>query len=146
MEGDRIDPYRQFRFRIEIDGIIRAGFQEIRSSETTIDPVEYHEGNEHLIFRKLSGLTKYGDITLKWGITDSMEFYTWCKNVIDSGAAPAKKNMSIILTDESGVDTARWDIVHAWPTKCTSPTLNAQGNEGTIEALEIVYERFTRVK
>jgi phage tail-like protein len=71
----RQDPYRQFRFRIEIDGITQAGFSECSFADTTTDPVEYREGDEPTVFRKLSGLTKYGNITLKWGITDSMDIY-----------------------------------------------------------------------
>lgn len=146
MAGDRKDPYRQFRFRVEIDGITQAGFQDVTFSDTTTDSVEYREGNEPPIFRKLSGLTKYGNITLKWGITDTMDLYNWRKKVIDTGAATARKNMSIILIDEAGADKARWDIVNAWPTKYTPPTFNAKGNEVAIEALEIVHEGFTRVK
>ncbi|MFA5267469.1 MAG: phage tail protein [Methanoregula sp.] len=146
MAGDRKDPYRQFRFRVEIDGITQAGFQDVTFSDTTTESVEYREGNEPPIFRKLSGLTKYGNITLKWGITDTMDLYNWRKKVIDTGAATARKNMSIILIDEAGADKARWDIVNAWPTKYTPPTFNAKGNEVAIEALEIVHEGFTRVK
>ena len=70
MAGDRKDPYRQFRFRVEISGISQAGFSECTFADTTTDPVEYREGTERPTFRKLSGLTKYGNITLKWGITD----------------------------------------------------------------------------
>jgi phage tail-like protein len=57
----RQDPYRQFRFRI--DGIDQAGFSECTFADTTTDPVEYREGDEPPIFRKLSGLTKFGNIT-----------------------------------------------------------------------------------
>ena len=71
----RVDPYRQFRFRVDIDGVGQAGFSECTFADTTTDPVEYREGNEDPVFRKLSGLTKYGNITLKWGITDSDILY-----------------------------------------------------------------------
>ena len=101
--ADRKDPYRQFRFRVEIDGITQAGFNEVTFSDTTTDSVEYREGNELPVFRKLSGLTKYGNITLKWGITDTMDLYNWRKKVIDTGAATARKNISIILIDEAGI-------------------------------------------
>jgi phage tail-like protein len=145
--ADRIDPYRQFRFRIEIDGITQAGFSECTFADTTTDPVEYREGNElTTTFRKLSGLTKYGNITLKWGITDNMDLYTWRKAVIDSGAEKQRKNMSIILIDEGGADKARWNIVQAWPSKYDPTDFSSKGNEVAIETLEIVHEGFTRVK
>jgi phage tail-like protein len=142
--ADRVDPYRQFRFRIEIDGIKQAGFSECTFADTTTDPVEYREGNEPPIFRKLSGLTKYGNITLKWGITDSLDLYKWRQAVIDKGAAAQRKNMAIILIDETGADKARWNIVQAWPTKYKPADFSSKANEVAIETLEIVHEGFTR--
>jgi phage tail-like protein len=62
--GDRKDPYRQFRFRIEIDGITQAGFHEVTFPDTTTDPVDYRDGTDPPVFRKLSGVTKYGNIAL----------------------------------------------------------------------------------
>jgi phage tail-like protein len=141
----RQDPYRQFRFRVEIDGITQAGFSECSFADTTTDPVEYREGDESPVFRKLSGLTKYGNITLKKGITDSMDLYKWRQQVIDSGAEGARKNISIILVDEAANDKARWDLVQAWPTKYDPPDFSAKGNEVAIETLEIVHEGFKRV-
>jgi phage tail-like protein len=143
--ADRVDPYRQFRFRVEIDGIGQAGFSECTFADTTTDPIEYREGNEPPTFRKLSGLTKYGNITLKWGITDSMDLYKWRKQVIDTGAQGARKNVSIILIDEAGKDKARWNIVQAWPTKYDPADFNAKTNDVAIETLEIAHEGFTRV-
>ncbi len=139
------DPYRQFRFRVEIDGITQAGFNECSFADTTTDPVDYREGNDPTILRKLSGLTKYGNVALKWGITDSIELYNWRQQVIDTGAEGARKNLSIILIDEAGSDKARWDIVRAWPSKYSAPTFNAKTNEVAIETLEIVHEGFKRV-
>ncbi|MCC7577323.1 MAG: phage tail protein [Methanomethylovorans sp.] len=141
----RQDPYRQFRFRVEIDGITQAGFSECTFADTTTDPVEYREGNEIPVFRKLSGLTKYGNITLKWGITDSMDLYIWRQQVIDTGAQDARRNMSIILLDEAGNDRARWNIASAWPSKYDPVDFSAKGNEVAIETLEIVHEGFKRV-
>lgn len=142
----RVDPYRQFRFRIEIDGINQAGFSECTFADTTTDPVEYREGTDPTVFRKLSGLTKYGNITLKWGISDSMDLYKWRQQVIDTGADGARKNMAIILVDEAGADKSRWDITNAWPSKYDPSDFSAKGNEVAIETLEIVHEGFKRVK
>lgn len=143
----RVDPYRQFRFRVEIDTITQAGFSECTFADTTTDPVEYREGNEPTtVFRKLSGLTKYGNITLKWGITDSMELYKWRQDVIDKGAEGNRKNMSIILIDEAGNDKSRWNISNAWPSKYDPSDFSAKGNEVAIETLEIVHEGFKRDK
>jgi len=145
MKMPRKDPYRQFRFRVEIDGISQAGFSECTFGDVTTDPVEYREGDESATARKLSGLTKYANITLKWGITDSMDIYSWRQQVIDTGAEGARKNLSIILIDEGGSDKARWDVNRAWPSKYDPPDFGAKGNEVAIESLEIVHEGFKRV-
>jgi len=143
--GQRKDPYRNFRFRVEIDGITQAGFSECTIGDITTDAIEYREGTDSTTVRKLSGLTKYSNITLKWGITDTMDLYNWRKQVIDTGADGARKNISIILVDEAGSDKARWNIIQAWPTKYDPPDFTAKGNDVAIETLEIIHEGIQRV-
>lgn len=141
--GQRRDPLRNFRFRVEIDGIQQAGFSEISGFDSTVDVIEYREGNDPTHVRKLPGLTKYGNITLKWGITDSMEIYDWHKATVDGNII--RKNISIIVVDEAGNDKARWNFVSAWPTKYDAPDFDAKGNDIAIESLEIVHEGMSRV-
>ena len=140
----RIDPLRNFRYRLDIDGIAQAGFSEVMIAETTIDAVDYREGNEAPHVRKLSGLTKYGNITLKWGVTDSMELYEWHRRIVDGQID--RKNIAIVVVDEAGSDKARWEIVEAWPSKYDPMDLNAKGNDVSIEMLEIANEGVKRVQ
>ena len=65
----RNDPLRNFRFRVEIDQITQAFFSEAAIGETTNEPIDYREGIDPTHVRKLPGLTKFGNITLKWGVT-----------------------------------------------------------------------------
>ncbi|MBC2696999.1 MAG: phage tail protein [ANME-2 cluster archaeon] len=146
MTGERDDPYRNFRFRVEIDGIDAAGFADATIPDSTTDVTDYREGTDQPFQRKLSGLTKYGNITLKKGLTDSMELYNWKKLVEDSGAITARKSISLILIDEEGNDKAQWDINEAWPTKYDSSDFSAKANEVVIETFEIVHEGVKRVK
>jgi len=146
MVGERKDPYRNFRFRLEIDGIQQAGFSEATIPDTTSDVVEYREGNEHTTVRKLPGLRKYANITLKWGTTDSMVVYNWRKMVDDDSIKDYRKNVAIVIIDEEGNDTARWEFSNAWPSKYDAPDLTAKGNDVAIETLEIVHEGMKRVK
>lgn len=146
MAGERpTDPYRNFRFRVEIDGIQTAGFADATIPDTTTDSVDYREGTDPTTQRKLSGLTKFGNITLKRGLTDSTELYKWRQQVEQTGASKARKNISLILIDEEGSDKARWDIVEAWPTKYDPSDFSAKANEVVIETLEIIHEGITRV-
>lgn len=141
----RNDPYRSFRFRVEIDGITQAGFNECTFGDTSTEVVEYREGTDPAHARKLSGQTKYGNVTLKWGITDSTDLFDWYKTVVDVGALDNRRNLAIILIDEAGNDKARWELAECWPSKYDPPDFNAKGNDVAIETLEIVTESYQRV-
>jgi len=132
--GKRKDPYKNFRFLLEIDDITQAGFREVTVPDSTQDPIEYREGNEPITARKLPGLIKYGNVSLKWGITDSFDLYDWRKMVEDGNIKKARKN------------AARWEFSQAWPTKYDAPDLNATANEIAIETLEIAHEKMERIK
>ena len=111
----RTDPYRNFRFRVEIQGITQAGFSEVTGFDSTVDPIDYREGKDPTYVRKLTGLTKYGPITLKWGVTDSLELHDWHQRIVDGKID--RKSISIVVIDEAGKDKARWNISEAWPSK-----------------------------
>lgn len=136
--GDRKDPYRSYQFLVEIEGITRAGFRECSGLNSTQDAIEYREGNEALTTRKLPGLVKYSNISLKWGITDDAELWAW-RNKVVSGKIE-RRNGSIILLDDTGAEKVRWNFREAWPTKWTGPSFNATGNDIAIETLEIAHE------
>jgi phage tail-like protein len=136
--GDRKDPYRSYQFLVEIEGITRAGFRECSGLDSAQDAIEYREGNEALTTRKLPGLVKYSNITLKWGITDDAELWAWRSKVV-SGKIE-RRNGSIILLDDTGAEKVRWNFREAWPSKWTGPSFNATGNDVAIETLEIAHE------
>ena len=136
--GDRRDPFRSFNFAVEIDGIARAGFRECSGLDASQDPIEYREGTEGLTTRKLPGLNKYSNITLKWGMTDDTELWDWRKKAMTGKVE--RKNGSIVLLDDTGAEKMRWNFREAWPTKWTGPSFNATGNEVAIETLEIAHE------
>ena len=132
------DPYRGFNFRVEIDGITQAGFQECSGLDASTDVVDYREGTEANHVRKLTGLNKYSAIGLKRGITDSDELWKWRKTVIDGKTE--RKNGSIVLMDESGAEKLRWNFSDAWPSKWTGPAFNSTGSAIAVESLELTHE------
>lgn len=144
--AERIDPYRDFRFILEIDGIKQAGFSEVTIPDTTQDPIEYREGNEPPTARKQPGLIKYGNVSLKWGATNSMDLYNWRKLVEDGKSKEYRKNVAVLLIDEEGKPQARWEFSQAWPSKYDAPDLKATGTGIAIESLDIVHEGMKRVK
>lgn len=140
--GERNDPFRAYNFLVEIDGITRAGFRECSGLDTSQDPVDYREGGEPLRMRKLPGMVKFSNITLKRGITNDAELWDWRQKAIEGKVE--RKNGSIILLDDTGDEQWRWNFKDGWPTKWTGPSFNATGNEVAIEQLEIVHEGISK--
>ncbi|MCP9835693.1 MULTISPECIES: phage tail protein [unclassified Cyanobium] len=139
---DRKDPYRNFRFLLEIDGITQAGFSDCTGFGSNLEVIEYREGGDAPTVRKLPGKATYPDITLKWGITDSRELYDWHRAALDGRII--RKDGSVILLDDVGEEKVRWNFFTAWPSKYDAPDLTAKGNDVAIETLTISCERTVR--
>jgi phage tail-like protein len=137
------DPYASFNFLLEIDGITRAGFSECTGLNAESNVIEYREGNEAITPRKLPGLNKFGNVTLKRGITQDAEMFNWHKAVMD-GDIVRDESMSIVVLDEKRQEVVRWNLRNAWPSKWMGPDLKANANEIAIEALEISHEGVER--
>ncbi len=144
--GKRVDPYQNFSFRLEIEGIQIAGFSEASIPDSMTEDIECGEGIHPPDTRHLSGLTSWGTLSLKRGITNGLDLYEWTKQVGRTEMGKVKKNISIILIDEKGEDKARWNITFAWPTKYESGSLDGRVDDVLIETLEITHEGITRVK
>jgi phage tail-like protein len=134
----RVDPYKNFRFLVEIDGITQAGFSECSGFGSEVEVIEYREGGELTSVRKLPGRVHYPDITLKWGVTDSRELYEWHRAVLQGQIQ--RKRLAIILLDDSGAPKVTWRVSEAWPRKLDGPDLCAKGNDVAIETLVITCE------
>lgn len=143
MKGQRKEPLRNFRFRVEIDGIEHSGMCEVSGLETAIETVEYREGTDPDNVRYLAGMSSTGTLVLKRGITDSRELYEWFNACRNGNCQP--RNIAVVATDSERNDKARWELVEAWPVRYKAPDFNARGNEVAMETIEIVYERLTRV-
>lgn len=144
----RQDPLRNFRYRLEIDGIEQAGFSEVAIGDLSTDPIEYREGDEPTTVRKLNGLNKYANITLKWGITDSTELAEWHQLVVDDATLldDARRSVVIRVQNEAGEEKAAFEIVKAWPCKYDPSDLNATGNESAVDTLELCNEGIKRIQ
>lgn len=142
--GQRVDPYGNYNFLVEIQGITRAAFQEASGFDSAIDVVEHREGGENTTLRKLPAMTKYSNITLKWGTTDDRDLYDWHRQWVTGDPAAQRKNGSIVLLDRQGQEKVRWNFFNAWPAKWTGPSFNAEGNDVSIETLELAHEGLER--
>lgn len=136
--GARIDPYGQFNFLIEIDGVTRAGFSEVSGLTTDTNVIEYREGNEVTTVRKLPGLMKYSNIVCKRGFTADASLWNWRKQVLDG--TTQRTTGTVTLLDEARRPALRWNFTAGWPVKWEGPALNGKTSEVAIETLEIAHE------
>lgn len=136
----RIDPYRGFNFRVEIDNTHVASFSEVSGLTAEGDSVDYREGKDaHNNVRKLVGLRKYATITLKRGYAKDTTLWDWYAQVA-TGGPRARRNGAIVLRDEAQNDVLFFQFSNAFLNKIEGPHMTASGNEVAIESVELVHE------
>lgn len=136
--GDREDPYSAFNFTVVIDDVTVAGFSECTGLNTETDAIEYRTGDLDITVKKLPGLKKFGNITLKRGFTDNHDLWLWRKTVLDGKTK--RCSGAIVLKNEAREPALSWTFREAWPRKWEGPAFNAKTNEVAIETLELVCE------
>jgi phage tail-like protein len=140
----REDPYAAYNFLVIVtnvsdDGVSVSGsFTEASGLELEIPPIEYRTGSEDITVRKIPGLKKFTNITLKRGITGHVGFWNWVKEALDGRVR--RTSGSIVMLDENRQETMRWNFDRAWPTKYTGPSFNATKNEIAMETLVLAVE------
>lgn len=136
-------PHGRFRYKVEIDGLDAGGFSEVTGFDASIDVMEYREGDMVQTPMKVPGLKKYGNITLRQGLVDSMVLYNWIIAGVDGEVE--RKTITITLLDDTEASAASWQVINAWPMRYTAPDFNALSSEIAVETLEIAHEGMTRV-
>jgi phage tail-like protein len=138
----RDDPYKNFNFVVEIDGISIAAFCEVSGLVSETEVIEYRNGSDKTsTVRKLPGLTRYANIVLKRGVTQDNQLWLWRK-AIEQGT-PDRRSGVIVLLDDERNPVRRWRFSEGWITKFDGPDLNAKGNDVAIETIEIAHEGLT---
>jgi phage tail-like protein len=139
-------PYAQFNFLVDLgtgqtDGP-EAGFQEISKIGMSVDVIEYRNGNDkENSVRKITGLNKASDVTLKRGIIGSLNLYNWL-NQIRNGDAGALRTVTIKLQNEDHTAVVQtWKLMRARIVKHVSGPMNAKGTDVAMEELTLAYER-----
>jgi len=139
-------PYVQFNFLVDLgtgtsDGP-DAGFQEVSGIGMEVTVSEYRNGNEkENSVRKITGLNKSTDVTLKRGVIGSLTLYQWL-NQIRNGDNSALRTVTITLMNEDHTAAVlTWKLLRARIIKHTSGPLNAKGTDVAMEELVLSYER-----
>jgi phage tail-like protein len=148
----RKNPYAAFNFVVTLDSNPIGGFMEISGLDTENAVIEYRQGNDQTsgaFVRKLPGLERYGNVTLRRGIVGDLQlWFTLRKPLRDADIGPefgppgqAAPSLKIDLQDERHNTVQSWTLQNAWVSKLTGPSLNAKGNEVAMEAIEVVCDR-----
>ena len=139
-------PYVQFNFLVNLgDGVTagaQAGFQEISNVGMEMSVAEYRNGNEkENSVRKITGLNKATDVTMKRGVIGSLTLYNWL-NDIRNGNQNALRNIVVQLQNEDHTQVVQtWKLLRARIIKHTSGPMNAKGTDVAMEELVVAYER-----
>ena len=126
------------RFYVEMESELKASFSECSGLDVQIDKDVYFEGGVNEQQRVFLKQTKFGDITLKRGLSDDLTFWDWLNKLL--GGQPERRDMNILLFNQAGETLQAWVLHGAIPIGWRTPTLKADSNGVAIEELTITYE------
>lgn len=147
----RLDPYKNYKFRIKWDGKYVAGVSKVSALKRTTEIVEHRDGGDNSSSRKSPGRTKYEGITLERGVTHDPEFRDWTIKVwnplasdgSESSLKDFRKDILLEMYNESGQKVLAYKMFRCWVSEYQAlPELDANANAVAIESLKIEYEGF----
>jgi phage tail-like protein len=137
------DPYKVFRFVVEINGTRAGGFSEVTGLEVRTEVDEYREGGVNDYVHKIAKETRYPNLTLKRGITDATDLWEWHQQIVSGDIQ--RKTISVVLLDSLGDEKWRWVFRDAYPVKWNGTDLNATGNTVAVESVEFAHHGMTKI-
>ena len=146
MAVQRERPYAQFNFLVDLgtgntDGP-HAGFQECSEIGMSVDVVEYRNGNEkENSVRKLTGLARYPDVTLKRGIIGSLDLYQWLNDIRNGNQNAMRTVVVQLMNEDHSAVVQEWKLMRARIIKHVSGPFNARDSDVAMEEITLAYER-----
>jgi phage tail-like protein len=145
----RLDPYKNFKFRLHWDSQVVAGVSRVSGLRRTTEVVEHREGGDHSTSHKSPGRTKFEAITLERGLTHDPAFEAWANKVASVGGevslADFRKNVRLELLNEAGQVVKAYQIFRCWPSSYQAvPDLDANAGAVAFEVLVLENEGWER--
>jgi phage tail-like protein len=141
--GSFNDPYRAYNFKLVIQGVTEGHFTECSGLGVRVQDIKYREGGTSQVVHRLPGPVDYADVTLKYGLTPSVELWQWFMTAVHGKVE--RRNVSVVMLAADGVAEAlRWNLINAWPSQWRGALLDAMGREAAIESLTLVFETLER--
>ena len=135
--GVHEDPLLGFRFLVEIEGTLVGGFSEVSGLEVETEVEIIEEGGVNDFTHILPKGSKYRNIVLKRGLTESDALWKWHQDIV--GGRINRKSGYIIILDSEGNEKWRWNFIEAYPIKWVGPELNSTSNNLAVESIELVH-------
>jgi phage tail-like protein len=146
--ADREDPLVAFKFGLEIEGKLSGYFTTVGGIGSESEVVEHKIVNPdtgETIIQKIPGRLTWTEVTLKRGVTSTIDVWDWRQEVVDGKVDDARTNCSIVAFNQANEEIARWNFDMAWPSKVTGPDMDSGGTDYMVEEMTIVHEGMTRV-
>lgn len=149
----RLDPYKNFKFRIKWDNQYVAAVSKVSALKRTTEVVEHRSGGDPSTTHKSPGRTKYDAITLERGLTQDKAFHDWAGLVWNYGAglgsevslANFRKTLYLEFYNEAGQLVMAYMIYRCWVSEYQAmPDLDANANAIAIEHIKLEHEGFER--
>jgi phage tail-like protein len=146
MAALRADPYGQFNFLVDLgagetEGP-EAGFQECSAIRVSVAVIEYRNGNEKENHpRKVTGLARVDDVTLKRGLIGSLNLYQWLDQIRNGDPAGIRTVVIRSMNEDRTASVMTWRLLRARIVQHTSGPFNARGTDIAMEEMTLAYER-----
>jgi phage tail-like protein len=143
----RLDPYRNFKFALMMDGRIVMGMSKAGGLTRTTEVVHFREGSDPSTDHKIPGRASYEAITLESGITHDADFQRWASITQRTPAAivDVRKDLALLVRNPKGSVVTRYDLYRCWVSEITMlPELDANASAVTIAKIRIETEGWER--
>ena len=149
----RLDPYKNFKFRLKWDGQYVYGGSKVSGLKRTTEVVEHRSGGDPSTSHKSPGRTKYEAITFERGLTQDMAFHDWAGKVWNFGAGLGaevslkdfRKDIIIDLYNEAGQLAISYKVYRCWVSEYLAlPDLDANANAVAIQHIKLENEGWER--
>lgn len=157
VNSKRVDPYKNFRFRIKWDNAYVAGVSKIGALKRSTEIVKYREGGDPSVIHLSPGQTAYDPITLERGVSYDVAFEQWANKVWyypntvvqnatqEVSLADFRKDLIIELYNEAGQKVLAYNVYRCWVSEYVAmPELDAQGSAIAIQTMTLQNEGWTR--
>ena len=149
----RFDPYKNFKFRVIWDGKVVAGISRVSALKRTTEVLEYRDGGDPSVIRKLPGRTRFEPIILERGVTHDTAFEKWANKVwsLHAGAGSEvslkdfRKDIIIQVQNEAGQLVLAYKVYRCWVSEYQAlPDLDANASAVAIQYIKLENEGWER--